>query len=87
VLNACGFDISWCTKFGKKIYLNLGARCAYMMYSRHSNLVQLFGDDFDGFRSGLDVDGSDIEICGGVRLEGVNFPYLGFLSPQTPLIL
>jgi hypothetical protein len=42
-----------------------------MMYSRHSSLAQLFGDDFDGFRSGLDDDGSDMEICGGVR---------GFLS-------
>jgi hypothetical protein len=68
---------------------------AYMMYSRHSSLAQLFSD-YDGFRSGLDDDGSDMEICGGVRggpflgvlrLEGVNFPYLGFLSPQTPLIL
>jgi hypothetical protein len=69
---------------------------AYMMYSRHSSLAQLFGDDSDGFRSGLDDDGSYMEICGGVRggpflgvfrLDGVNFPYLGFLSPQTPLIL
>jgi hypothetical protein len=40
---------------------------AYMMYSRHSSLAQLFGDDSDGFRSGLDGDGSDMEICGGVR--------------------
>jgi hypothetical protein len=40
---------------------------AYMMYSRHSSLAQLFGDDSDGFRSGLDDDGSDTEICGGVR--------------------
>jgi hypothetical protein len=59
-----------------------------MMYSRHSSLAQLFSDDSDGFRSGLDDDGSDIEICGGVRgvlrLEGVNFPYLDLLSPQTP---
>jgi hypothetical protein len=39
---------------------------AYMMYSRHSSLAQLFGDDSDGFRSGLDDDGSDMEICGGV---------------------
>jgi hypothetical protein len=39
----------------------------YMMYSRHSSLAQLFGDDSDGFRSGLDDDGSDMEICGGVR--------------------
>jgi hypothetical protein len=39
---------------------------AYMMYSRHSSLVQLFGDDSNGFRSGLDDDGSDLEICGGV---------------------
>jgi hypothetical protein len=38
-----------------------------MMYSRHSNLAQLFSDDSDGFKSGLDVDGSDMEICGGVR--------------------
>jgi hypothetical protein len=64
---------------------------AYMMYSRHSSLAQLFGDDSDGFRSELHDDGMDMEICGGVRgvlrLEGVNFPYLGFLSPQTPLIL
>jgi hypothetical protein len=63
---------------------------AYMMYSRHSSLAQLFGDDSDGFRSELDDDGSDMEICGGVgvlRSEGVNFPYLGFLSTQTPLIL
>jgi hypothetical protein len=65
-----------------------------MMYSQHSSLAQLFGDDSDGFRSGLDDNGSDMEICGGeppflgvLRLEGVNFPYLGFLSPQTPLIL
>jgi hypothetical protein len=35
-----------------------------MAYSR---LAQLFGDDSDGFRSGLDDDGSDMEICGGVR--------------------
>jgi hypothetical protein len=40
---------------------------AYMMYSRHSRLAQLFGDDSDGFRSGVDDDGSDMEICGGVR--------------------
>jgi hypothetical protein len=40
---------------------------AYMMYSRHSRLAQLFGDDSDGFRSGPDDDGSDMEICGGVR--------------------
>jgi hypothetical protein len=40
---------------------------AYMMYSRHSSLAQLFGDDSDGFRSGLDDDGSDMEICGRVR--------------------
>jgi hypothetical protein len=55
--------------------------------------AQLFGDDSDGFRSGLDDDGSDMEICGGVRggsflgglrLEGVNFPYLGFLSTPNP---
>jgi hypothetical protein len=39
----------------------------YMMYSRHSSLAQLFGDDSNGFRSGLDHDGSDMEICGGVR--------------------
>jgi hypothetical protein len=40
---------------------------AYMVYSRHSSLAQLFGDDSDGFRSGLDDDGSDMEICGVVR--------------------
>jgi hypothetical protein len=40
---------------------------AYMMYSRHSSLVQLFDGDSDGFRSGLDDDGLDMEICGGVR--------------------
>jgi hypothetical protein len=40
---------------------------AYMMYSPHSDLVQLFGDDSDVFRSGLDDDGSDMEICSGVR--------------------
>jgi hypothetical protein len=40
---------------------------AYMMYSQHSSLAQLFGDDSDGFRSGLDDNGSDMEICGGVR--------------------
>jgi hypothetical protein len=45
-----------------------------MMYSRHSSLAQLFGDDSDGFRSGLDDDGSDMEICGGVR----GGPFLGF---------
>jgi hypothetical protein len=64
-----------------------------MIYSRHSSLAQLFGDDSDGFRSGLYDDGSDMEICGGtrggpflgvLRLEGVNFPILVFLSPQTP---
>jgi hypothetical protein len=63
------------------------------MYSRHSSLAQLFGDGSDGIRSGLDDDGSDMEICGGVRggpflgvfrLEGVNFPYLVFLSPKPP---
>jgi hypothetical protein len=60
-----------------------------MMYSRHSSLAQLFGEDSDGFRSGLDDDDSDMEICGGrgsflgvLRLEGVNFPYLSFLSPK-----
>jgi hypothetical protein len=66
-----------------------------MMYLQHSSLAQLFGDDSDGFRSGLDDDRTDMEICGGVRgsflgvlsLEGVNFSYLGFLSPQTHLIL
>jgi hypothetical protein len=56
-----------------------------MMYSR---LAQLFSNDSDGFRSGLDGDGSDMEICGGGvlswGLEGVNFPYLGFLSPKPP---
>jgi hypothetical protein len=35
-----------------------------MMYS---SSAQLFGDDSDGFRSGLDDDGSDMEISGGVR--------------------
>jgi hypothetical protein len=44
---------------------------AYMMYSRHSSLAQLFGDDSDGFRSGLDDDGSDMELCGGGRGVGV----------------
>jgi hypothetical protein len=39
---------------------------AYMMYSWHSSLTQLLGDDSDGFRSGLDDDGSDMEIYGGV---------------------
>jgi hypothetical protein len=43
------------------------AYSAYMMYSWHSSLAQLFGDDFDGSRSGNDDDGSDMEICGGVR--------------------
>jgi hypothetical protein len=67
---------------------------AYMIYSRHSSLAQLFGDDSNGFRSELDDDGSDMEICGGVRgflgvlrLEGVNFPYLGFLSRKPPNIV
>jgi hypothetical protein len=46
----------------------------YMMYSRHSSSAQQFGDDSDGFRSGLDDDGSDMEICGGVR----GGPFLGF---------
>jgi hypothetical protein len=59
----------------------------------HSSLAQLFSDDSDGFRSGLDDDGSDMEICGGergdpflgvFRLEGVNFPYLGFYPPKPP---
>jgi hypothetical protein len=36
----------------------------YMMYSRHSRLAQLFGDDSNGFRSGLDDDGSDIDVSG-----------------------
>jgi hypothetical protein len=55
-----------------------------MMYSRHSSLAQLFDDGSDGIRSGLDDDGSYMEICGGVSwgFSGwVNFPYLGFLSP------
>jgi hypothetical protein len=43
---------------------------AYMMYSRHSSLAQLFGDDSNGFRSGLDEDGSDMEICKGVLFRG-----------------
>jgi hypothetical protein len=34
-------------------------------YSRHSSLAQLSGDDSDGFRSGHDDDGSDMEIYGG----------------------
>jgi hypothetical protein len=38
----------------------------YMMYSRQSSLAQLFCDDSDRFRSGLDDDGSDMDICGGV---------------------
>jgi hypothetical protein len=59
---------------------------AYMMYSRH--LAQLFGDGSDGIRSGLDDDGSYMEICGGVfRLEGVNFPYLVFFPPNPPNIV
>jgi hypothetical protein len=83
-------------EFGGEIGYSRNYYSAYMMYSRHSSLAQLFGDDSDGFRSVLDDDGSDMEICGGVRggpflgvlrLEGVNFPYLGFLSPQIPLIL
>jgi hypothetical protein len=48
----------------------------YMMYSRHSSLAQLFGEDSDGFRSRLDDDGSDMEICGGVR----GGPFLGVRS-------
>jgi hypothetical protein len=69
----------------------------HIIVRTHSSLAQLFGDDSNGFRSGLDDDGPDMEIFGGVRgggpfigvlrSEGVNFPYLGFLSPQTPLIL
>jgi hypothetical protein len=43
------------------------AYSACMMYSQHSSLAQLFGDDSDGFRSGLDDDGLDMEICGEVR--------------------
>jgi hypothetical protein len=46
---------------------------AYMMYSRHSSLAQLFGDGSDGIRSGLDDHGSYMEICGGVR----GGPFLG----------
>jgi hypothetical protein len=58
-----------CTKFDEILHLNLGARLAMhngicTMYSQHSRLAQLFGDDSDGFRSGLDDDGSDMEICG-----------------------
>jgi hypothetical protein len=65
-----------------------------MMYSRHSSFALLFGDDSDGFRSGLDDNG--LEIYGGVRggpflgalrSEGVNFPYLGFLSPPQMFVL
>jgi hypothetical protein len=37
-----------------------------MMYSQHSSLAQLLGDASDGFKSGLDDDGSEMEICGGV---------------------
>jgi hypothetical protein len=44
----------------------------YMMFSRHSSLAQLLGDDSNGFRSGLDDDGSDMEICGGV-FKGASF--------------
>jgi hypothetical protein len=44
---------------------------AYMMYSWHSRLAQLLCNDSNGFRSGLDDDGSDMEICGGVRGGGV----------------
>jgi hypothetical protein len=42
---------------------------AYMMYSWHSSLVQLFGDGSDGIRSGLDDDGSFMEICGGFHFQ------------------
>jgi hypothetical protein len=38
----------------------------YSAYMMHSRLAQLFGDDSDGFRSGPDGDGSDMEICDGV---------------------
>jgi hypothetical protein len=69
-----------------------------MMYSRHSSLAQLLGDDSDGFRSGLDDDGSDMEICGGIREGG---PFLGgsqvgrgqfslfrfFITPNPPNIV
>jgi hypothetical protein len=33
-----------------------------MMYSQHLRLAQLFGDDSDGLKLGLDDDGSDMEI-------------------------
>jgi hypothetical protein len=32
-------------------------KSAYMMYSQNSSSAQLFGDDSNGFRSGLDDDG------------------------------
>jgi hypothetical protein len=52
---------------------------AYMMYSRHSSSAQLFGDGSDGFRSRLDDDGSDMEICGGVRgVGGLSWGFSGW---------
>jgi hypothetical protein len=48
------------------------------MYSRHSSLAQLFSDDSDGFRSGLDDDGSDMEICGGVGGGVLSWGFLGW---------
>jgi hypothetical protein len=67
-----------------------------MMYSRHSSLAQLFGDDSYGFRSGLDDDGSDMDICGGVRgvlswgfsgWKGLIFLILFFYPPNPPNIV
>jgi hypothetical protein len=67
VLNSCGFYISWCTKLAKFftwiwgrdwLFTELWTMAfysAYMMYSRHSSLAQLFGGDSDGFRSGLEI--------------------------------
>jgi hypothetical protein len=37
---------------------------AYMMHLQHSSLAQLFGEDSG---RGIDDDGSDMKICGGIR--------------------
>jgi hypothetical protein len=50
-----GGEIGYSWNFAQMAY-----HSAYMMYSRHSSLAQLFGDDSDGFRSGLDDDGLDL---------------------------